>query len=264
MKNRNSLGERMKKYEAVSKFQLTPRSPVIVRIDGRAFHTFTKRCNKPFDDLLNKNMLYAASLTAKSMQGFKMAYVQSDEASFLLTDFDNINTQGWFDYSYSKIVSLSASLFTGYFMSTLWYSMHMKELGIPSFDSRAFVVPFEDVSNYFLWRAQDWERNSLTMYCQSFFSHNQLIGKNKEDKHEMLHSIGKNWTKDVSDKFKNGTFLLKMEGDIVEYGNIPPDFRSIDDTFVASFIPDEKETIEERIKREIIEDSDLSANQSIY
>lgn len=212
-----NLGDRMKEnYENRSRFFLTRKVPVIIRLDGRAFHTFTKNMIKPFDSGLIGVMLHSALATAKEMQGFKLGYVQSDEASFLLTDYDNLEATAWFDYNLSKMTSISASIMTGEFRR-VWVGQ------TAHFDSRAFNVPKEDVANYFLWRALDWERNSLSMYCQSFFSHKELQGKNRADQHEMLHKIGKNWA-DLSDHLKNGTFITKsfeMRTDILPaYDNI--------------------------------------------
>jgi len=76
------------------------------------------------------------------------------------------------------------------------------------FDGRAFNIPLEDVPNYFIWRHRDWIRNSLAMYCKSFFSAKQLHGKNREEQHELLFSIGKNWARDLTWREKNGTFIF--------------------------------------------------------
>lgn len=197
-----SLGDRIKKYEAVTRGYATRRTPLMIRVDGRAFHTFTRGFNKPFDDKFTKAMVFAAAATAMEMQGFKAAYVQSDEVTFCITDYDANETQGWFDYNLSKIISISASLMTGHFIEEF-------EPDYPvTFDSRAFSIPADDVVNAFLWRAKDWERNSLQMYAQSFFSHKQLHKKSKDDIHEMLHGIGKNWAKDLTPRQKNGTFII--------------------------------------------------------
>jgi tRNA(His) 5'-end guanylyltransferase len=138
------------------------------------------------------------------MQGCKMAYVQSDEASFVITDYDQLDTQGWFYYNQSKIVSISASHMTASFNHT------MIGQGRPSqamFDARAFNIPPNEVPNYFLWRAQDWHRNSVSMYAQANFSQKALHGKSIPEMHEMLHTIGKNWTTDLTERERNGFFL---------------------------------------------------------
>jgi tRNA(His) guanylyltransferase len=214
MKDNDSytLGNRIKRYEKTSRFVGTPRTPMIIRVDGKAFHTFTRNCKKPFDIALIEAMRGAAREVGKEMQGFKAAYVQSDEATFLLTDYDQLKTQGWFGYVYAKMISISAASMSVNFNEL--YSEYSGGSSYALFDSRAFNVPVDDVANVFLWRAKDWERNSLQMYARSFFSHKELNKKNSIDIHEMLHGIGKNWTTDLSHTHKNGTFITK-DGDYV-------------------------------------------------
>jgi len=201
----NDLGDRMKGYENSSKLYLTKGVPVILRIDGVAFHTFTRGFDRPFDQLIMDSMVNTTRTIAKKIQGFKCAYTQSDEVSILITDYDTIETCGWFNYSKSKIESVTAGLMSSYFQNDKFKE---KTNTTPYFDCRAFSVPREDVINYFLWRAKDWERNSLSMYCSSFFSHKQLNKKNRSQQHEMLHGIGKNWTNDLTNQQKNGTMVF--------------------------------------------------------
>ena len=219
----DSLGDRIKRYEAISRAKATPRMPLMIRVDGKAFHTFTKGMERPFDVRLTNAMVCAARDTAKEMQGFKAAYVQSDEVTFLLTDYDEITTQGWFDYNLSKIISISASIMS------VSFNKHLPTDKCPVFDSRAFSIPKEDVINAFLWRAQDWERNSLQMYARAFFSHKELHKKNRADMHEMLHSIGKNWATDLDCIHKNGTFILKDEERLDSMSNVQANYQSIKD-----------------------------------
>jgi len=199
----DSLGDRIKRYERAGQFHYPPRQPLIIRVDGRAFHTFTRGFDKPFDHYLMEAMVYAMEKTAKDMMGFKLAYHQSDEVTFLLTDYDRLTTQGWFDYEVNKVVSLAASTFTAWFAR-----MFSAKFGVATFDARAFTVPAEDVPNVFIWRQRDWERNSVSMLAQAHFSHKELHGKKVPDMHDMLHGIGINWA-DLSLAEKNGTFLLR-------------------------------------------------------
>jgi len=203
------LGDRMKKYENVSRFHLTRRTPVIIRVDGRAFHSLLPGTKKPFDGDFITVMMDAAKYLAKEIQGFKLAYVQSDEASFLLTDYDELNTEGWFDYNLAKMVSISAATMTSMFNSQVLLHRELTIFGLGIFDSRAFNIPKEEVANYFLWRAKDWQRNSLSMYARSFFSHKELMNKHSSEVHEMLYGIGKNWATDLDDRLKNGSWLVK-------------------------------------------------------
>jgi tRNA(His) guanylyltransferase len=204
-----SLGDRIKdNYENRYRMYLTRRVPVIIRVDGKSFHSVLNGLKKPFDDKFMKSMDFAAYHTSREMQGFRLGYVQSDEASFLLTDFSDLNTEAWFDYNLSKIVSITSSSFTYHFDSA---DFRIKKPAL--FDARAFNIPAEDVPNYFLWRMKDWERNSLMMYCQSFFSHKDLLGRSKEEQHDLLQGIGKNWAMDLSLREKNGAWVFPT-GDI--------------------------------------------------
>lgn len=219
------LGERMKKYEYVTRGYFMSRTPVIVRVDGKAFHTLTKNFDQPFDSEFIDSMGLAALYLFREMQGCKMAYIQSDEASFVMTDYDNLDTQGWFDYNQQKIVSVSAAYMTEAF------NYHMAQKGRPvraKFDSRAFNIPEAEVANYFLWRAQDWHRNSVSMYAQASFSHKELHKKTITNMHEMLHGIGKNWTTDLPSTIKNGIFLYHdCEGRIRVDTGVSPKYADI-------------------------------------
>lgn len=218
-----SLGNRIKRYEACNHYTATGRTPLMIRVDGRAFHTFTKGMVNPFDAQMMASMVAAATDVATEMDGFKAAYIQSDEATFLITDYDRLNSQGWFGYDLMKIVSISAALMTARFIH------HIGTSKSPVFDSRAFSVPANDVVNAFLWRAKDWERNSLQMYARSHFSHKQLHGKNREAVHDMLHDKGLNWAHALTSTERNGTFLINYDGEIAERTDILPNFGSIDD-----------------------------------
>jgi len=147
--------------------------------------------------------------TSKLMTGFKMAYTQSDECTFMITDFDSIETQGWFDYELNKLVSISASAFTAFFN---WY-WHIRA-DMPNFtamfDSRAFVVPESDAPNVFVWRQKDWYRNSIQMLAQSLFSQKQLNGKKISEVLEMLKQKDSDWDY-LSDQLKYGTFYTPDE-----------------------------------------------------
>jgi tRNA(His) guanylyltransferase len=217
----DSLGDRIKRYEAVTRNYAVRRMPVVIRVDGKAFHTFTRHSDKPFDQRIINSMLNAAMDTASNIQGFKVGYVQSDEATFVLTDYDSLTTNGWFDYNLQKMVSISAA------MMSVSFIQHYQTDKLPVFDSRAFNVPKEDIINVLLWRAKDWERNSLQMYSSSFFSHKELHGKKRADKHEMLHGIGKNWATDIPTQHKNGTFILRTEDGIISRDDILPDYIDI-------------------------------------
>lgn len=212
----SDIGDRMKDYERCFSPQLPRRMPLIVRVDGRAFHTLTASMDKPFDTRFCDAMETAALMTAKTMQGFEFGYVQSDEASFFLQDYAELTTEPWFGKDLSKIVSISAATMAVEFSAQTGRSA--------AFDSRAFVMPVEDVPNYFLWRAKDWARNSLQMYSRAHFSHKQLHNKGHDDMHNMLHGIGKNWTTDLTERQRNGTYLKRTEAGIIIRSDMLPSY----------------------------------------
>lgn len=198
---KDTFGNRIKRYEHVYNQAMTPRSVVIIRVDGKAFHTFTEGCDKPFDQKIINAMVSATIESSSQMMGFKLAYTQSDEATFMLTDFDTLQTQGWFNYEINKIVSITASMFTAYFNKAYGSTNAL-------FDARAFVVPVDDWQNVFIWRQKDWERNSIQMLARANFTHQELEGVKTPEIHEMLHKIGINWA-NMSEQHKNGTFVGK-------------------------------------------------------
>lgn len=190
----DNLSDRMKKYEQAYDFNLTPNSCVIIRVDGKAFHTYTKDWyfqqqkladkTSPFSEEMKNAMEYAMFEVAQEMQGFKLAYQQSDECTFLLTDFDTHETQGWFGYRLNKLISVTASMFTAHF--NYWLPDYV---GPAIFDARAFVVPKEDVANVFVWRQKDWNRNSLQMLARTFYSQKECHKKNRFDLYEMCEKV---------------------------------------------------------------------------
>lgn len=230
MPDHSELAKRIKlNYENPARHYLTRRIPVIIRVDGRAFSTFTRQCNSPFDHGIMRSMVMAARALADDMQGCKLAYIQSDEASFVLTDYDTLTTDAWFGYNQSKVESVSASVFGGHFNKML-NAFGFYSRSPAAFDARAFNIPEQEVVNYFLWRATDWQRNSLSLYTRQFFSHCDLQGKNRTAMHEMLAGIGQCWTKDLSYEEKNGTFIVKSHIADVPWrmlSNIEPHYNDI-------------------------------------
>lgn len=161
------IGIRMKQYESVTEQKLTRRVPVILRIDGRAFHTITrKRFGKNFSMEFAEQMMKTAQVVMKDIQGCDFCYSQSDEISFLLTDYKTIRTSGWFDYDIRKLISISASL-----ASAVFSQLYGRNV---CFDSRCFSLPQDEVCNYFIWRQIDATRNAIQMAGREYFSHKQL------------------------------------------------------------------------------------------
>jgi tRNA(His) guanylyltransferase len=196
-----TLGDRMKEnYENRSKTYLTRRTPVIIRLDGKAFHTFTRKFKSPFSEKLSDAMIDTAKALCEEIAGARLAYIQSDEISLLLHDYNKFDTAAWFDYSVQKVVSVTASIATAHFNRLI----NVPHLAY--FDSRAFNIPEEEVNNYFIWRQKDWERNSVAMLAQSLFSPKELHEKNRQTMLAMCSSRGEDWEK-LEDRWKLGTIL---------------------------------------------------------
>lgn len=204
-----SLGDRMKQnYEDRYRIKLTRRMPVILRLDGRAFHSL--KLQKPFDDDFIRAIDKTARTLVQEVQGAVLGYVQSDEISLFLIDYQSLGSHMWFDGNVQKMCSIAASIASTAFTAAMWWKAH-ERMAVPApsahFDCRAFNVPKEEVANYFLWRQQDWVRNSVSMLAQSQFSQAQLHKKNQAAMHDMLHEKGINWAH-LAPALKNGSFVF--------------------------------------------------------
>ena len=213
--DKTSLGDRMKGYEACTQSTLLRRTPVIIRVDGKAFHTFTRAFKDdstpdPFSPIMHSLMVNTAMMMMHNIQCAQIAYTQSDEISILLRDWDKHETQQWFAGKLQKIVSVSAAMASAYFNYFL-----AKEVGpldyagaVPLFDSRAFQLPKEEVANYFIWRQQDATRNSVQMLGRHHFSHKEMHGKNVSGVQDLLMlQKGVNWN-DIDVWKKRGTCVI--------------------------------------------------------
>lgn len=201
------LSDRMKEfYEKRTRTFLPRRTYTIIRVDGKAFHTYTKGLDRPFDEKFIDDMNNTAEYMCQNIQGAKFAFVQSDEISILVEDFRTLNTDAWFDGNVQKIASVSASLATAMFNK-----LRPEIEKLATFDSRVFTIPSKvEVENYFIWRQQDTIRNSISSLAQSLYSSKELHGKNVSDMQEMCFQKGKNWN-DLDTGMKNGRLIIKVE-----------------------------------------------------
>lgn len=187
--NKDNLGDRMKEnYENRAKTQLLRRTPVIIRLDGKAFHTFTRGFKKPFDNILTEAMQQTMLTLCKEIQGCVLGYTQSDEITLVLTDYKKLETAAWFDYDIQKVCSVSASIATLAFNKCFLKEMMQNKVELANsvhfqawtkgalFDSRCFNIPKEEVANCILWRQQDAIRNSINSVGQANFSYKELQG----------------------------------------------------------------------------------------
>lgn len=220
-----TIMERMKSfYEERSRTYLTRKIPVICRLDGKSFHSYCKSLDKPFDEGLIEDMQKTALYLCENIQGAKCAYVQSDEISLLVTDYDKIDTQAWFDYEVQKMISVSSSFATARFnqlrliremvdwesdiLMTASLESYVEYFNLANFDSRVFSIPKEDVANYFLARQLDAEKNSIHMLARSLYGHKELHGKHGGIMQEMCFQKGHNWN-DLHFSKKRGSFIVK-------------------------------------------------------
>ena len=181
-----SLGDRMKGlYEQPAKTRLVGRTNMLIRLDGVGFSKFTKGLDKPYDASFVNAMNQTAASLCKAIQGAKCAFVQSDEITILVTDYDNNSTNAWFDGNVQKIVSVAAGMATAYFNQVF---KHKTRATPGFFDARVFTIPFaEEVVNCFLWRQQDCTRNSVSMLAQNLYPHKELHGKDINVMQEMIY-----------------------------------------------------------------------------
>lgn len=226
MSVRDDLGSRMKEYyEQIPKTKLMRRTPVVIRIDGKAFHSFTKGFKRPFDDVLIESMQETMKYLCENIQGCILGYHQSDEISLVLVDYQKLTSDAWFDYEVQKICSIAASMATMAFnklfykaiddyantdeiLATLYGDVQADKEKIQSyfsalrcalekgamFDARCFNIPKEEVTNYIYWRQLDATRNSIQMVGQANFSHKELHGKSCNQIQDMLMlQKGINW-----------------------------------------------------------------------
>lgn len=225
--DRSDLAERMKGYETRNRYYLQRRMPVILRLDMRAGHSFTKGFERPFDEIFIKSMQETAKYLCENIQNCKLSYQQSDEITLLLVDYDKLNTDCFFDYRVDKLCSIAASMATIAFnrafannveaeshvftnewlddenfnpnyknkeLRSLWL-VHKKAVDKGAmFDARCFNIPKEEVTNLVYWRQLDASRNSIQMVGQANFSHKELQNKSCNDIQDMLMTQkGINW-----------------------------------------------------------------------
>lgn len=247
MKKCSAFDKRMKKYEFVTRNYLTTRTPVIIRIDGKCFHSFTRGFKKPFDDVLSNAMQATMKYLCENIQGCVLGYTQSDEITLVLVDYKDIDTCAWFDYNIQKCASIAASMATFAFnkffkerndswwfdLTDKWVKSGMtKDTFFPDsdielyskrslaisqkgamFDARVFNIPKEEVCNNILWRQQDATRNSIQMVGHANFSDKQMHGKNTSQIQDMLMlKKGINWN-DFPTRYKRGSCCIRKVND---------------------------------------------------
>lgn len=203
MADTTSLGDRMKQYEQATRMVLPRRTYTIIRADGKAFHSYLRHAEKPFDTEFMTAMDETAAALCQEMSGSVFAYVQSDEISVLLTDFGSVHSEPWFGGSVQKMASVAAAAATA--------ALGARFPGSPLFDARVFTIPSSpEVANYFTWRQRDCIRNSISMTAQAHFSQRELHGLNTAQMQEILFQDAHvNWAL-LPDGCRRGRVIAKV------------------------------------------------------
>lgn len=228
MQTKDSLGDRMKEYEDITRYKLPKKSYVLARIDGKAFHTYCKKLEKPFDTGFIDDMDSTAIRLCENIQNVEFAYVQSDEISLFLHEKD-YKSEAWYGNNIQKMTSVSASIATAEFNKkrlirsmeiqtrfqdgidrNLIMNNELENFKMAEFDSRFWTVPSAiEVHNYFLWRQKDATRNSISSVAQSLYPHKELEGVKSDGLQEMIFQKGINWN-DLPAGQKRGRFIEKV------------------------------------------------------
>lgn len=221
---KDTLGDRIKAYEAMTEIQLIPLLPIVARIDGRTFHTFTKGMKRPYDEKMTNAMISTAKRLAESTDA-RIAYTQSDEIT-LIWYSDNTKSQTFFNGRHSKLVSNLAAMATLYFYQEVLKNMPEYASRNPTFDCRVFNVPtIQEACNVLTWRELDATKNAVSQAAREFYSDKECLGKNSSDKQEMLFDKGVNFN-NYPDSFKRGTYVIRKQTETVftaeEIEKLPP------------------------------------------
>ena len=236
---KDNLGDRIKRYQQVFDYSFTDKTPIIIRLDGKSFHSWTKKskCEKPFDNDFSELMANTTKFLCQNVPGCVFGYTQSDQISLCIIYYQNNESQPWFDNRIQKIVSVVSSLATCFFNS----NNHMQNIIPAIFDCRAFTIPQKQVINYFIWRQRDAIRNSISMLSHAFFSNKQLNKKNSAQQLQMLKQIYINW-QDYPSRFKKGVAVLKTDeignqNYIIRIPNARKKFTIVDDLELFTYSP---------------------------
>ena len=232
----SDLAKRMKDYERRNRYYLQRRTPVIIRLDMRAGHSFTRGFQRPFDEVFIKTMQETAKYLCENMQNVKCSYQQSDEITLVLVDYEKLNSDCFFEYRVDKLCSIGASMATMAFEKAFqknlceWDDVYVLQAKIDQnesvlklrdtyskayakgavFDCRCFNIPKEEVTNCLYWRQLDATRNSIQMVGQANFSHKELQNKSCNDIQDMLMTQkGINWN-DLPVYQKRGSCCIKQ------------------------------------------------------
>lgn len=225
------LRQRIDEYRKTSTTRLLPKTPVIVRVDGRNFSSLTKNLHKPFDDVLHGAMVKMATTLARDMCGAQVAYVHSDEVNILLTDWANEGTCPWYNNNIQRMVSAAASTATLAFNDA--FADYVARMGDAMasgvldhdqelfqnyvncayhalFSAEVFNVPPKYVVDYFVWCQQQALNKATLSLAQTHFTPAELLGKKQDEVFEMLAAKGIVFNK-LPIAQQRGTYIYRIK-----------------------------------------------------
>lgn len=212
--SKDELGDRLKAQEQMEAGRKANKNlPLMCRLDGRAFHTFTKGLIRPYDTRLSELMVDTAAYLVENTHA-KLGYTQSDEITLCWWNKeDSPESVYMFDGKYQKLTSTLAAMASAYFNMRLETAIPEKAFSktgqIQVFDARVWNVSYlEEVYLNFLWRQDDCIKNSISMAAQAKFSPKQLHGVGSEGKKKMLREMGFPW-EDEPQFFRTGSYVKR-------------------------------------------------------
>ncbi len=238
---KDSLGDRMKMWEGVEANRKAMKGiPLLARLDGRSFHSYTHGLKRPYDERLTKCMVETMKFLVKETHAIT-GYVQSDEISLIW--FIEADGPGdyLFDGRFQKMTSVLSGLASAFFARMANEFIPEKDGMLPVFDCRVWQVPTkQEAANAFYWRELDATKNAISMAAHAYFPHKELQGKNGSEKQEMLfsrHNINFN---DYPAFFKRGVYAQRVnvvrQLDAETLAKIPEKSRPIDGAVIRSEI----------------------------
>ena len=245
-KNEDSLGDLMKAFESSATFARAMKGiPLLARLDGRAFHSFAKGLQRPYDERLSNAMVETTKFLVARTHAL-VGYTQSDEISLLWHVSPESNSNFIFDGKIFKLTSSLSSLATVKFFEQIQKNIPEKAHLFPTFDCRVWQVPTKELAaDVFRWREFDATKNSVSMAAHSLFSHKSLQGmSSKEMKDRMINEASINWN-NYPTFFKRGTYVKRkqilVELDQETIDKIPEKYRPDPGDKVARSIVDRLE-----------------------
>jgi len=206
---RDDLGDRCKAFERAEADRRAMRGlPLLARLDGRAFHTFTRDLRRPYEPGMSTAMIETARHLVQDTNAL-VGYTQSDEITLAWYEPSQSISDYLFDGRFQKLASVLAGTASARFCQLLAEHLPGKVNETPHFDCRVWQVPtLNDAAGVFIWREDDATKNSITMAAGAYYSDRELEGKNSSVKQELLWQKGVNWN-DFPSFFKRGTYLQR-------------------------------------------------------